>query len=343
MKEFILDYKNNEEKALLKLNYRYIQAMRPSTFIEQSISTKIDDEKYLDKYLDAFQEGRYETQNKKMLNHFLKPEEIELIQEFYKRIKLNKLDHFSFKDGLTRALITLRAIENLNFDKENDFILEIGPGSGILASLIGIQKYKYVGIENSEFLYFTQARILNSILDKVNFIYKTDNKEIKNFNILSWWKVPEIEFPKVKIVIMNSCVNEINDFGFRYYLSLFKKLLSDDSKIIIDKYGGGKFNINKNLLFNHYKLFYNNIFKHEEINNYLPVSIFQKRGNSFDLKNNITPILFKLYQRYSLNRKILKNEFKQTFDKNFNKIKFDDYFDKNISENSKFMLEIFKI
>ena len=120
MKQFILDYKENEEKALLKLNYRYIQAMRPSAFIKDGISTKIDHEDHLDKYVDAFQEGRYGTQNKKYLNNFLKKNEIELIQEFYKRVKLNKLDHFSFKDGLTRSLITLRAIENINFDKENE-------------------------------------------------------------------------------------------------------------------------------------------------------------------------------------------------------------------------------
>ena len=343
MKDFILDYKKNEQKALLKLNYRYIQAMKPSTFIEQNISTKIYDEKYLDKYSDAFQEGRYKTQNKKMLNHFLKKKEIELIEEFYKRIEKNKLNHLSFKDGLTRALISLRAIENLNFDKKNDFILEIGPGSGILASLIGIKKFNYIGIENSEFLYFTQARILNLIIDKVNFIHNTENREISNFNILSWWKIPEIKFPKVKIVIMNSCVNEINNFGFRYYISLFQKIISDDAKIIIDKYGGGKFNVNKSLLLKHYELFYNNIFKHEEKNDYLPVSIFQKRSNSLFLKNNTSSIFFKFYLKYLLNKKILKKEFQQIFDKNFNKNDFDEIFDKNNSENSNFMLEIFKI
>lgn len=343
MKQFILDYKENEEKALLKLNYRYIQAMRPSAFIKDGISTKIDHEDHLDKYVDAFQEGRYGTQNKKYLNNFLKKNEIELIQEFYKRVKLNKLDHFSFKDGLTRSLITLRAIENINFDKENDFILEIGPGSGILSALLGIKKYKYIGIENSEFLFFTQARILRLILDDVNFIYKNEDRNLDNFNILSWWKIPEIKFPKIKVVVMNSCINEINNFGFRYYLFLFQKFIDHETKIIVDQYGGGEFNTNKELLFKHYELYYNNIFNHQDRNDYLPISIFKKRRDFYKAKNYIPSRFLTKYQNYLLKKKILKKEFEQIFDKNFNKSQFDDYFDKNISENSKFMLEIFKI
>ena len=343
MKQFILDYKENEEKALLKLNYRYIQAMRPSAFIKEGISTKIDHEDHLDKYVDAFQEGRYGTQNKKYLNNFLKKNEIELIQEFYKRVKLNKLDHFSFKDGLTRSLITLRAIENINFDKENDFILEIGPGSGILSALLGIKKYKYIGIENSEFLFFTQARILRLIVDDVNFIYKNEDRNLDSFNILSWWKIPEIKFPKIKVVVMNSCINEINNFGFRYYLSLFQKFIDHETKIIVDQYGGGEFNTNKELLFKHYELYYNNIFNHQDTNDYLPISIFKKRRDFYKAKNYIPSRFLTKYLNYLLKKKILKKEFEQIFDKNFNKSQFDDYFDKNISENSKFMLEIFKI
>ena len=84
----------------------------------------------------------------------------------------------------------------------------------------------------------------------------------------------------LNICLMNSCINEINNFGFRYYLFLFQKFIDHDTKIIVDKYGGGEFNTNKELLFKHYELFYNNIFNHQDKNDYLPISIFKKRRHS---------------------------------------------------------------
>lgn len=52
--------------------------MRPSAFIKDGISTKIDHEDHLDKCVDTLQEGRYGTQNKKYLNNFLKKNETKI-------------------------------------------------------------------------------------------------------------------------------------------------------------------------------------------------------------------------------------------------------------------------
>tara|TARA_B100000123_G_C25623076_1_gene381067 strand:+ start:202 stop:486 length:285 start_codon:yes stop_codon:yes gene_type:complete len=76
---------------------------------------------------------------------------------------------------------------------------------------------------------------------------------------------------------MNSCINEINNFGFRYYLLLFQKFIDDDTKIIVDNYGGGEFSSNKELLLKYYEFFYNKTLNQQDKNDYLPIAIFKKR------------------------------------------------------------------
>jgi hypothetical protein len=226
------EYDRLEAEACKILPNRAIEAFKPEAFQIVGYPIYIKDELELCKYLDVMHESTFEVVYQLFLQGITK-DEFELVKDITEKIIQYSLENFSRaiipKNSLMVALTAFRHIKALYPDK-NATILEIGPGSGYLGLMLGIEGYKYISTDSCQAFYCLQSSVFSNLLGD-QFL------EIADINLpldqilsetsscrtslhLPWWKFVGADPLSVNLdidcVVCVNMIAEMQIMAFRY-------------------------------------------------------------------------------------------------------------------------------
>ena len=187
------------------------------------------------KYLDSHHDGRLNFVIEKGLGGRLSEVEARLLGEVLQRTRAFCSEYnidFSVRNGaLFRALYQFRGIYSRygQYIRRGNMpvVLEIGPGSGFLTTLLALAGFKVYCLENTASHYLFQNIFLSSIFDQAfcetgglasfdcpTFLKHSDASVIH----LPWWKIVNGFPPDVELVTSNHMLQECHVWAFEAYL-----------------------------------------------------------------------------------------------------------------------------
>lgn len=240
-KKFIDEYSLAENRAKSKTSYFIKQIFVPITFISGGVTHHVSTE---DEYCTLIDMWLHEPED--ITNNLLSgltEEEFSLLKKIATKVWLitkNMNYQAAPKTGLLRQIYQRRLINNF-FPNANS-ILEVGPGSGYLSLLLGMDKKNVFSMDITQCFYLWQNYLYESfnLLNEFVTLEKIETKKEK-INHLPWWKFIEHEkiFKKLDVITVNHALCEMGNHAVRHLLTVAHK--SGYPKFFMESYGSFKY------------------------------------------------------------------------------------------------------
>jgi hypothetical protein len=240
------EYIKIEGDEISKVGFLVSEVFSNAYFARNNRIAYETEQKSMWKYIDSHHDKRLNKIIDVLLGSRITEHEFELLNKLFEKFrnfsKQNNLP-FSIKNAsIFRALFQKRVIESLIGNKNNLNIIEIGPGSGWLSSLLYIDNYNVFSIENTQSHYCFQSKLFSSIAkNKFRELAKRNHTNYSNLNHLPWWKIckPNFAMPKQDLITSNHMIQECSVWAVHFYISMVNRVLKDDGIWVIEGTGAG--------------------------------------------------------------------------------------------------------
>ena len=122
-------------------------------------------------------------------------------------------------------------------------ILEIGPGSGYLGTLLANDGHQYFAMDAAQAFYLYQKKLWSDIYGSDYFDYSESSSRPENAKIthIPWWRFANlsIPLPEVDIVTINHALAEMHDNAVKTIFSRMYTMWGDDEKKLVIAEGLG--------------------------------------------------------------------------------------------------------
>jgi hypothetical protein len=236
MSDFLSLYTSAEAEASDNCGFLVSETFKNAYFIAKGrLTVEENFQRSLWKYLDSHHDGRLNLVIEKGLGGRLSEVEASLLGEVLQRTRAfcakYRID-FSVRNGaLFRALYQFRGIYARYGQRisrgERPIVLEIGPGSGFLTTLLAMAGFRVYCLENTSSHYLYQNAFLSSVFEQEfcetggssTFECPTFfNHEGGSVIHVPWWKIVNGFPADVEIVASNHMLQECHVWAFEAYM-----------------------------------------------------------------------------------------------------------------------------
>ena len=240
------DYIKIEANEVSKVGFLVSEVFSNAYFARNNRIAYETEKKSLWKYIDSHHDKRLTKIIETLLVSKISENEFELLNILFTKFRdfslKNKLPFCVKNASIFRALFQKRIIESLLNDKKNLNIIEIGPGSGWLTSLLYLDNYSVFSIENTQSHYCFQSKLYTDIAENNFSEFANINvSKFKKLNHLPWWKIcrPSFMIPKQDIITSNHMIQECSVWAIHFYVSMVNRLLKENGLWVIEGIGAG--------------------------------------------------------------------------------------------------------
>ena len=256
IKLLVDNYRKSEVTGLGYLSADHVRAAYPLTFWMHGYPTRIQNQLDLLKYVDTMQE--LSDLNYFLNQMFISEEEKLRIQMFEKIVGSTTLNSLKVRvDPWIGPLATLpvaRAVQVLSKIKNRRSlnILEIGSGSGYLTAHLANMGHRIWATDITEGFYLWQSLFWSSLCKNHFF----EGQRLKPFQSLlnidhkvvhiPWWvffSCYASEVPSFDVVICDHALGEMYPYGYKYVVSMIKKLshVNQEICVLYESFGEPRF------------------------------------------------------------------------------------------------------
>ena len=256
MENLVDKYNQAEREGRSTVSNRAIEAFSLELWNTLGYPFKVNDESELWRYHDVMQEGRFEA-NLRLISKYT-DHEFELITKTAKQILSFSERHLpirnSGKHALTRSLYQYQLIMKNRPHDGPLKILEIGPGSGYLGTLLANDGHQYFAMDAAQAFYLYQKKLWSDIYGSDYFDYSESSSRPENAKIthIPWWRFANlsIPLPEVDIVTINHALAEMHENAVKtIFARLYAMWGDDDKKLVIAETLGYDYFKRKNTMF----------------------------------------------------------------------------------------------
>ncbi len=219
--DLIERYRQAEVIGRSQIPNRAIQAFGLEAFVTVGYPSRIEVADELWRYHDVMQDGRFER-NLQLIGGSVDDASLELLKNAISAVVAFSNRRFGFqsaaKDMLSRSFYQYLELCRMLDDKPRPWsILEVGPGSGYLGLLLGLDGHKYVALEASQAFFVYQSALFRDTFGS-EYHDGLDARSGARLSHIPWWVLcrESYRLPKLTAATANHMLAEMNKRGLSF-------------------------------------------------------------------------------------------------------------------------------